>query len=358
MNRLLCLTLCVLTAISYTSCSEDDDPIEAIIPEYEITYIPLIDGMGDCSYTDSCYAAIYRSALQIGARLNVVVPDTTGNAVSPQEAIDEWYAQRASDDRHRLLILGDCYYADYLKEKDYRMGESGQVLIIDCMDREVDAYTFSFPLYGVCYLCGLIASQKDYFDDPSLPEGFADLPCAVYAANDKDLQLTDGIAGFIDGMRHLEGEMPDSGFIAREPNQGFLDMLDVIKAAMTYNGDYRFVLPLAGGNCRALTLINNQGLHAPIVHAGVDISLTLQDPYQICAFAKNFRYWMNRFIVGWRQGESPAQHQVMMLKDEGTMFFEGDLILKKEPIGLGHNHIEQLRQIAIAKEEEYYDGRL
>lgn len=351
------LALCVLI-LSAIACSEDDTVTDDVVSEYEITYIPLINGLGDCSYTDSCYAAVYQSALQTKARLLVVAPDTVNHAIKPTQAIDAWFAQHEDPNMHRLLVLGDPYYADYLKQKDYHMTNQREVLIIDCRDREVDAYTIEMPLYGVCYLFGLIASHKEYFVDELLPEGFCNLPCVVYSANDVDVPLVEGTQGFVEGLAYRKGEVAITDAITHEKNQGFLNMHDVMKAAITYNGQHRFALPLVGGNCRALSICNYMSQYKPMVYAGVDISMTQQDPYQVCAFAKNFRKHVGSFIHAWRHGEARSLHQTFLLNQQGTNVSFGTLILNKTDRGLGPDYIEQLKKIAIEKETAYYEDKI
>lgn len=235
MYKHLTFAFCAIFLLMFglSSCSDDNDVTVNDEESWEVMAILPHYGLGDIGYYDDMYLGLSQLRDSLGCK--VYVNDVWFDDEAESMA-QEWLNRQVGKNQHRLLVLGDGSYADFVKSNGWQNTPNTSILLMDT-DEDLPVYTRSLLLYGVCYLAGKYSKDVERITGKGT---------ALIVANNTDWAINQGAAGFIDGAKSQGIEVKKHIMYEHEYSRGYQSADSVYHLCYEIAPTTGFVLPLAG----------------------------------------------------------------------------------------------------------------
>ena len=334
MKQYFLLLSLLLAVMMTTACSKDDDPV-ADSPQPQIIFLFSPGGLGDMSYNDCILQGVQRFKLE--------QPETDIYIYSPQsldeaEKIFSDWLVRPESNIPVLFVLATSDYEPiaekYLKEHSLTANKS--ILLFESRKRYNDPniYTFQISMYGASYLAGATASRC-----------CGDKKALALLANDSDSPIGIARDGFISG---LQGEC-DVKYIADDWT-GYIQSYFTYQKMSEWSKEYGYIFPVAGGSNAGIYRYSRENEDSPFL-AGMDIDQSGLSNKITGSVIKEIDRLIFEYLLEWSTTGTMPEAQLYGL-ESGYADWKLSPIYEAEYKDV----IEQIRQQAITKEKEYYEG--
>jgi len=293
---LLAVLSAVVFALAFTACS-DDEAIDSVAEQWEVTAVLTPTGLGDLGYNDQMYLGVCYIREQLDCEVVECRPSSTEQG---RQMAKEWMQQTPQQGKHRLLILCDETYETAVRQQGWKNTDESIVLQLECMDDDLDIYTRYMPLYGACHVVGEMC--KETLAD-------TDKQVALVVANPYDLSINDGKEGFLEGAKEAGLEVKVH-YMAEEAGMGFDQSEDLYHMCYDLAPTTGFILPLAGGTNKGVYQYGRESHNDYIWTCALDSDLSYLSYSSAYGIMKYIDQMLLDFARNWKNGEPNEKHAI------------------------------------------------
>ncbi len=342
--RLLKIILPLVLLGLCCACSEKQTPSD---PLPRITVVTATGGAGDNGYNDQILAGVMQVGEAEDISLSLITPSDRKEA---QEALLQWCSKEETAPKE-LLVLASNEYEPLLEDIPAGLPSSRRILLIESEKTAPQKNVSSVFIrrYGVSFLSGSMAREA--------PAAY------VMAAMPTDSYIGDAVKGFADGYRS-EGKGAGVVYLADDesgyamPEQAYKIMQEI-----EYNA---FVYPLAGGsNSGAYKSAREQDFCLQLI-AGMDVDCSQYSTRVPFSVRIDMKRITASLLEEWLdEGELREHYSYGMAEGDAVSVvlspnFYRDIISWEEwydDPDYWSDAYEKYKDMAIGKEEAYYEGR-
>jgi len=295
-KRIHPLLLALTSLLCLTACS-DDEAIDPVAEQWEVTAVLTPTGLGDLGYNDQMYLGLCYIREELDCEVVERRPSSTDQGIAMAK---EWMQQTPQQGKHRLLILCDEGYEKAVRLMSWKNSEESSVLQLDCQDDDLDIYTRSMPLYGACRVVGRLC--KETLTD-------TDKHATLVLANPRDYSINEGKEGFLEGAQ-MKGVEVDVYYLSDEAGSGYSAADSLYHLCYEIAPQTGFLLPLAGGSNKGVYRYGRESHTHFIWTCALDSDLSYLSYSAAYGIMKYIDQMLLDFARRWKNGEPNEKHQI------------------------------------------------
>lgn len=287
------------------------------------------------SYNDCILEGVQRFKLeQPETDIYIYSPESLGEA---EKIFSDWLV-RPESNIPVLFVLATSDYEPIAEKylEEYSLTTNKSILMFESRKRYNDPniHTFQISMYGASYLAGATAAQC-----------CSDKKALALLANDSDSPIGIARDGFVDGF---QGEC-DVEYLAD-------DWTGYIQSSLTYqkmrdwSKEYGYIFPVAGGSNAGIYRYSRENEDSPFL-AGMDIDQSGLSNRITGSVIKQIDRLIFEYLMEWSTTGTMPESQLYGL-ESGYADWKLSPLYEAEYKDV----LEQTRQQAITKENEYYEG--
>lgn len=324
----------ILSVLLFTSCQSSDEPeLESSHPQIVFLFSP--GGLGDMSYNDCILEGVQRFKLeQPETDIYIYSPESLDEA---EKIFSDWLV-RPESNIPVLFVLATSDYEPIAEKylKDHSLTANKSILLFESRKRYNDPniHTFQISMYGASYLAGATAA-----------ECCGDKKALALLANDSDTPIGIARDGFIAGF---QGDC-DVKYIA-EDWTGYIQSYFTYQKMSDWSKEYGYIFPVAGGSNAGIYRYSRENEDSPFL-AGMDIDQSGLSNKITGSVIKEIDRLIFEYLMEWSTTGTMPEAQLYGL-ESGYADWKLSPLYEAEYKDI----MEQIRQQAITKEQEYNEG--
>lgn len=326
-------------------CDDKDDQEEEMpepAPDYsgKVIYVIFpINALGDHAYNDLILKGILEAQKKLGFITMLYAPASMEEGIQMLHLVLNAvnYAEKGKS----LAIIAGYEYEEttrqWTESKELRDGFEDDVLLFETNSTDLPIHTFLISMYGASYVAGSIASLFSH-------------QAAILAANEQDLSIRRGIAGFQDGFMDNGGASVSTCYIS-EDFGGYLVQEKAYALTDSLAETNRFIYPIAGGS--------NQGVYRysrenpdKFYTSGMDVNLSAYSAHIVFSVVKHIDRAVEEYINAWTEQKELPNLYTLYGMGSGYM----DIALVDEYQYSYKDLIEYYRPLVAEKEQIYEEN--